>query len=177
MQVAHLPELTPHTQIRAVFWLVPLARFRAPKPSRFRQNTPVPLPRPARRSGQFGTLQGATGGTQTHSRRTGSRLGRLHCARQGLVRDSESSTKYGGNSGKTGVARRPVFRQVSVSPHGFPSEKIIPRAVKSSFVPLFTGQLFILPEGLHRRDSRKPTEVFGLACRSVDGLTPREPPR
>src|SRR6202047_2155471 len=38
----------------------------------------------------------------THSRRTGSKLGRLHRARQGLVRVPESNTKYGGKRGKTG---------------------------------------------------------------------------
>ena len=40
------------------------------------------------------------GGTQTHSRRTGSKLGRLHFVRQGLVRVPESNTKYGGKRGK-----------------------------------------------------------------------------
>ncbi len=49
---------------------------------------------------------GATGGTQTHSRRTDKKLGRLRDVRQGLVRVSESNTKYGGKRGKTeGVAR------------------------------------------------------------------------
>src|SRR5450631_3068846 len=43
---------------------------------------------------------GATGGTQTHSRRTGGKLEQLHRARQGLVRVPESNTKYGGNRGK-----------------------------------------------------------------------------
>ena len=54
-----------------------------------------------RRSGHSGTLQGATGATQTHPRRTGSKLGRLPRARQGLVPVPESNTKYGGQRGKT----------------------------------------------------------------------------
>ena len=38
-------------------------------------------------------------GTQTHSRRTGWKLGHVRHARQGLVRVSESNTKYGGGEG------------------------------------------------------------------------------
>ena len=52
---------------------------------------------------------GATGGTQTHSRRTGSKLRQLRYARQGLVRVPESNTKYGGKRGKTGVNAAPVM--------------------------------------------------------------------
>ena len=62
-------------------------------------------------------------GTQTHSRRTGERLGRLQRVRQGLVRVPESNTKYGGNGGKTGGTPGPRHAQLSVSPEGFPSEK------------------------------------------------------
>jgi len=56
-----------------------------------------------------GALLGATGGTQTHSRRTGRKLGRLRYARQGLVRVPESNTKYGGQGGKTGGSAAPVI--------------------------------------------------------------------
>ena len=48
-------------------------------------------------------------GTQTHSRRTERKLGQLRYARQGLVRLSESNTKYGGQNGKTGVSAAPVI--------------------------------------------------------------------
>jgi hypothetical protein len=117
-----------------------LASRKSPNPGR---TSPAPVASTGGRSGHSGTLQGATGGTQTHSRRTGSKLGRLHCARQGLVRVPESNTKYGGKGGKTGVTRRPLSGQVSVSPQGFPSRKnCFPRA-GSGFAPLFTGQLFI----------------------------------
>jgi len=69
------------------------------------------LPRQStgRRTRCFGTLLGATGGTQTHSRRTGRKLGRLRYARQGLVRVPESNTKYGGRGGITGVNAAPVI--------------------------------------------------------------------
>jgi hypothetical protein len=40
-----------------------------------------------------------------------------------------------------------------VSPQGFPSEKNCFHRANFGFVPLFTGQLFILPEGLLWRDS------------------------
>jgi hypothetical protein len=66
----------------------------------------------ARRAGgviRSGALVGAPGGTQTHSRRTGRKLGRLRYARQGLVRVPESNTKYGGRRGKTGVGAAPVI--------------------------------------------------------------------
>src|SRR4029077_17838881 len=108
---------------------------------------------------QSGTLMGATGGTQTHSRRTRSKLRKLRYARQGLVRVPESNTKYGGKRRKTGVASCPLCRQVSVSPQGFPSEKNCFHRANFGFVPLFTGQLFILPEGLLLRDSGEATNV------------------
>ena len=112
------------------------------------------------RSGHFGTLQGAIGGTQTHSRRTGSKLGQLHRARQGLVRVPESNTKYGGKAGKTGGPRRRCCCQVSVSPQGFPSEKICSGSAVSGFVPLFTGQLFIVGRGVA---SKRLTWGYGQA--------------
>ena len=62
------------------------------------------LKRPAEWS--FWTRLEATGGTQTHSRRTGGKLGRLRRARQAIVRLSESNTKYGGKAGITGVIPR-----------------------------------------------------------------------
>jgi hypothetical protein len=69
----------------------------------------APLPQPAGGVISSGALLGATGGTQTHSRRTGSKLGRLRYARQGLVRVPESNTKYGGLGGITGVYTAPVM--------------------------------------------------------------------
>src|SRR6266851_5064383 len=90
---------TPQHSNLSRFWLV----FSAPKVPKFRAKKPGTRASTGGRSGQFGTLLEATGGTQTHSRRTGSKLGRLHRARQGLVRVPESNTKYGGKRGKTGV--------------------------------------------------------------------------
>jgi hypothetical protein len=61
-----------------------------------------------RRSGHCEDPWGVTGGTQTHSRRTDRKLGQLRRARQELVRVPESNTKYGGNSGITGIGAAPV---------------------------------------------------------------------
>src|SRR5262249_36419272 len=78
-------------------------------PPKTGQTSPRPLPHPAGGVVSSGALLGATGGTQTHSRRTGSKLGRLRYARQGLVRVPESNTKYGGWDGITGVGAAPVM--------------------------------------------------------------------
>ena len=72
--------------------------------------------------------------------------------------------------GSTGVVGAGLLcRQVSVSPQGFPSEKNCFARANFSFVPLFTGQLFILPEGLLWRDSGEVTRS-GLPCPAGDGL-------
>ena len=140
------------------------------------QTNPSPDASTGGRSAQSGTLLGATGGTQTHSRRTRSKLRQLRYARQGLVRVPESNTKYGGKRRKTGVALRRLCRQVSVSPQGFPSEKNCFGRANFSFVPLFTGQLFIVAEGLLLGDSGEVTRA-GLPCRGGDGLRLRETAR
>jgi hypothetical protein len=140
--------------------------FLAPEsPQNSGQKSPSPVASTGGRSGQSGTLQGATGGTQTHSRRTGRKLGRLHRARQGLVRVPESNTKYGGKGEKTGGRAAPVWRQVSVSPQGFPRKKNHSARANLSFAPLFTGQLFIVAEGLLREDSREVTGCPGWHAR------------
>jgi hypothetical protein len=156
-----LPPSTPQHSNLSRFWPV----FSAPNVPEFRTKKPITRCPIGGRSGQSGTLLGATGGTQTHSRRTRSKLGQLHCARQGLVRVPESNTKYGGNLGKTGVARHPRCCQVSVSPQGFPSKKNCLQRADLSFAPLFTGQLFIPLEGLPRRDSRDATGYPGWHAR------------
>ena len=76
-----------------------------------------------RRRCHFGTLMGATGGTQTHSRRTGRKLGRLRYARQGLVRVPESNTKYGGRGGITGDNAAPVMGPSIGESSGNPKRK------------------------------------------------------
>jgi hypothetical protein len=146
--------------------------LRLRKRPEFGTKRPVSAASTGWRSVHSGTLQGATGGTQTHSRRTGSKLGRLHRARQGLVRVPESNTKYGGKRGKTGGPRASDVTQVSVSPQGFPSEKNLFHRPVQGFVPLFTGQLFIVGEGLPRQDSREATGRSSLACLRADGLEP-----
>jgi hypothetical protein len=137
--VTHPPEAavcsTPQRVTLSLF-----GSFQRPKSlPNFGQTSRSPVASTGGRSGQSGTLLETTGGTQTHSRRTGSKLGQLPCARQGLVRVPESNTKYGGNPGITGGGRGFLCRQVSVSPQGFPSEKNCLRRAHSSFAPLFTG--------------------------------------
>ena len=114
------------------------------------------LKRPAEWS--FWTRLEATGGTQTHSRRTGGKLGRLRRARQAIVRLSESNTKYGGKEGITGGCRACDRAQVSVSPRGFPREKIVCRRPPQSFHPLFTGRPRNRPGGRRRRNFPLATE-------------------
>ena len=62
-------------------------------------------------------------GTQTHSRRTGRKLGHVSCARQGLVRVSESNTKYGGQRGITGGNAAPVMAPSISESSGIPKPK------------------------------------------------------
>ena len=111
------------------------AHFRTPFGARhFASRTPrtegrqalAPLPQPAGGVISSGALLGATGGTQTHSRRTGSKLGRLRCARQGLVRVPESNTKYGGYGGITGVYAAPVMGPSISESSGIPKQKNCP---------------------------------------------------
>ena len=55
---------------------------------------------------------------------------------------------------------------------GIPKPKNLFAGVETTFAPLFTGQVFFMPEGLHSRDSREVTgrEVWhvraGVAARA-----------
>jgi hypothetical protein len=82
----------------------------APKSLRRKgRQTLHPQPNPAAEWSFWNPFGSDRRGTQTHSRRTERKLGRLRYARQGLVRLSESNTKYGGQNGKTGVSTAPVI--------------------------------------------------------------------
>ena len=126
---------------------------------------PSPVPQPAIGVVILEPCQGASGGTENHPAPNDPKLGQLPRARQGLVRVPESNTKYGGKSGKTGGLGRSLLVQVSVSPQGFPREKNVPSWRFSGFRPLFTGQVFIAPEGLPWGDSRGDTEGPGRHAR------------
>src|SRR6202044_1863649 len=134
-------------------------RFRSRNPLKFRADKSSSAASTGGRSDHSGTLLGATGGTQIHSRRTKRKLGQVRDTRQGLVRVPESNTKYGGKGRKTGGRPRLPCCQVSVSPQGFPSEKNVLGGAGLGFRPLFTGQLFIVAEGLRGGDSREVTGV------------------
>jgi hypothetical protein len=84
-----------------------------------------PRPQPGGGVISSGALLGATGGTQTHSRRTGRKLGRLRYARQGLVRVPESNTKYGGLAGITGGNPAPVIEPSISESTRIPKQKNI----------------------------------------------------
>jgi len=137
--VTHPPEAavcsTPQRVTLSLF-----GSFQRPKSlPNFGQTSPSPVASTGGRSGQSGTLLETTGGTQTHSRRTGSKLGQLPCARQGLVRVPESNTKYGGNPGITG---------------GRPTLPVPPSISESSGIPkrkkLFAARSFELRPAVHR---------------------------
>ena len=103
------------------------------------QTTPSPRCLNRRTECSIWNPLGATGGTQTHSRRTGRKLEQLHRARQALVRVPESNTKYGGNGGKTG---------------GHPVPPVEPSISESSGIPkrkkLFRAHQFRLRPAVHR---------------------------
>ena len=140
----------PNSQNPGHFW--PVLALRKSRNSG--QKSPSPVASTGGRSGQSGTLLGATGGTQTHSRRTGSKLGQLPCARQGLVRVPESNTKYGGKAGKTGGRLTfPMPPSISES-SGIPKRKKLYGAREFRLRPAVHRQLFIARKGLPRRDSR-----------------------
>ena len=145
------------------------ARFSRPNRPEFRDRKARTRASTGRRSGHFGTLLGATGGTQTHSRRTGRKLGQLLDARQGLVRVPESNTKYGGKRRKTGGEPTPALGPSISESSGIPKRKNCSWAVDSGCVPLFTGQLFIALPGLRFGDSRKATESAGLVSPPAGG--------
>jgi hypothetical protein len=147
--------------------------FLVPRNSRISgQASPSPVPSPALGVVILEPCQGASGGTENYPAPNDPKLGRLPRARQGLVRVPESNTKYGGKGENQGSGRCLDWRQVSVSPHGFGSEKNRFRHPDPGFVPLFTGQLFIVPDGLLRKDSREATGMSGQACPLADGRTP-----
>ena len=126
-------------------------------PGNLGQESPAPQPRPAGGVVIPGTHLGATGGTQTHARRTGRKLRQLCCARQALVRVPESNTKYGGIRGKTGGRLAPSVKPSISESSGNPKRKKLFRRPGFRLRPLFTGQLFIVPTGLPSRDSREAT--------------------
>ena len=87
-------------------------------------------------------------GTQTHSRRTGGKLGQLRYARQGLVRVPESNTKYGGKGRKTGGNAAPVIGPSISESSGIPKRKKSSRDLWRNASPRCSQgrYLFALPD-------------------------------
>lgn len=177
-RIVHARHSTPQNPSRHA-WQEPVAgpcsdrsalEFCAPGVTEFRAEAPFTRAGPADGVVILEPFWERPAGTQTHSRRTGGRLGYLRCARQGLVRVPESNTKYGGKGRITGGNSAPDVRQVSVSPRGFPSKNNCRRTACARFIPLFTGQLSIRVFGLPSVDSRRLTGICGQPCRPTDGL-------
>src|SRR5262245_14413076 len=102
-------------------------------------------------------------GTQTHSRRTGRKLGQVRYARQGLVRVPESNTKYGGRRGITGVNADPVIEPSISESSGIPKRKKFPILVSTGLPPQFTGHVFFATGGLRFKDSDCGAEILRSA--------------
>jgi hypothetical protein len=107
---------------------------------------------------QLWNLSGATGGTQTYSRQPKSKLGRLPCARQGLVQILESNTKYGGKRGKPRAESGLGCLQVSVSAHGFRNEKVSDVAPPTNFARCSQGSYLLHARDCLWRDSLRVAE-------------------
>ena len=73
--------------------------------------------------------------------------------RQGLVRVPESNTKYGGKGGITGVSAAPVMPPTISESSGIPKGKKLSPPCGVGLHPLFTGQVFLRPQGLRVSDS------------------------
>jgi hypothetical protein len=72
---------------------------------------------------------------------------------------------------KQGSFVSPPVATISES-SGIPKRKYFPQACETELRPLFTGQVFIVAEGLPAGDSRGATGS-GLACPPADGLEPK----
>lgn len=77
---------------------------------------------------------------ETKSAPNKGRLGHLRCARQGLVRLSESNTKYGGNLGETGASAAPVMGSSIGESCGIPKLKKSCSKASSTFSPALHRQ-------------------------------------
>src|SRR4051812_23716034 len=129
------------------------------------QADPIPVAAYVRTERLFWNPFGTTGGTPTHSRRTGLKLEQLVGARQALVRVPESNTKYGGNPGK------PEGRATPSVPPSIGESSQIRQAKK-----LFARGHFSLRPAVHSRTiycrrglASARLKGAGLTCRSIHG--------
>ena len=131
-----------------------------------------------RRSGHFGTLEGAAGGTEnlTLGTEPDRKLGRLPRTRQAVVRVPESNTKYGGKPGKPEVAWRLLSVQVSVSPSGIPSQKNVPDAAMTGFARCSQAKYILRPEGC-AGETHVTLRGCGPVCRHARWLSIPKPGR
>jgi hypothetical protein len=123
-----------------------------------RQTSPRSVPSTGGRSACLEPVGSVRRDPKLNSRRPGRTLGQTRPARQGLVRVPESNTKYGGKGGITGGDPAPVMGPSIGESTRIPKTKKLFGHVETGFAPLFTGQVFFWPIGLHWRDSREATE-------------------
>ena len=123
-----------------------------------RQTSPRSVPRSAGGVLAWNPFGSVRRDPKLNSRRPGRTLGQTRPTRQGLVRVPESNTKYGGKGGITGGDPAPVMGPSIGESTRIPKTKKLFGHVETGFAPLFTGQVFFRPPGLHWRDSREATE-------------------
>lgn len=154
-----VPRFGGRTLIHA-YWTFSARFYCAQIPWKFREEFPSQQRKPSAhaKSGsgelRFGTPFGSDRrDPKLNSRRTGGKLGQTRPTRQGLVRVPESNTKYGGKGGITGGDPAPVMTPTISESSGIPKGKKLSPPCGTALHPLITGQVFIRPGGLHRRDS------------------------
>ena len=109
------------------------------------------------------------GGTENHPAPNDPKLGRLRCARQGLVRVPESNTKYGGKGGNPRGQTAPRLGPSISESSGIPKrKKSFPEARSGLHPAVHRATIYCGPGavwGLLLGDSRRATEMLRLACR------------
>src|ERR1700730_4835175 len=143
----HAGAVTHHREVASTPQLVNLSHFgpflslRKPpiQGPNFAQASPSPAPLPAIGMVVLEPCQGASSGTENHPAPNDPKLGRLRCARQGLVRVPESNTKYGGKGGNPRGQTAPRLGPSISESSGIPKEKNLSR-----------GCEFKLPPAVHR---------------------------
>ena len=129
---------------------------------------PSPAASTGRRSCHSGTLRERPAGPKHTRAEQDQKLGRLHRARQALVRVPESSTKYGGKTEITGGAQPLRCRQLSVSPEGFPRKKLSDTR-QPKLRPAVHRRTIYCRQGVALPRLTRSYRWAGQACPPIDG--------
>ena len=158
----------PNAKLRPVIRTVS-GPFLAPQKSPdFGQTSPSPAASTGRRSCHSGTLRERPAGPKHTRAEQDQKLGRLHRARQALVRVPESSTKYGGKTEITGGAQPLRCRQLSVSPEGFPRKKLSDTR-QPKLRPAVHRRTIYCRQGVALPRLTRSYRWAGQACPPIDG--------